>query len=119
MKLTNKKIYEYATNLVALNIDGKLPVRISFFLQKNIQQIISLAQEIDAAKMKLGEQYGEASEQGGYLIPPENLPFVNQEINDLMSLEQDVNLHVFKLEDFDSIELTYKELSDIMFMIEE
>ena len=36
MKLTNKKIYEYATNLVALNIDGKLPVRISFFLQKNI-----------------------------------------------------------------------------------
>lgn len=119
MKLTNKKIYEYATNLVALNIDGKLPVRLSFFLQKNIQQIISLAQEIEAAKMKLGEQYGEVNEQGGYIITPENLPIVNQEINDLMNLEQDVNLHIFKLEDFDNIELTYKDLSSIMFMIEE
>jgi hypothetical protein len=36
MKLTNQQIYQYATNLMAFNIEGKLPVRINFFLQKNI-----------------------------------------------------------------------------------
>ena len=119
MKLTNKKIYEYATNLVALNIDGKLPVRLSFFLQKNIQQILTLGQEIDEAKMKLGQQYGEPNAEGGFYIPADRVELVNQELTDLMNLEQDVNLHVFKLEDFDNIELTYKDLSSIMFMIEE
>jgi hypothetical protein len=32
MNLTNQKIYEYATNLASFNIEGKLPVRINFFL---------------------------------------------------------------------------------------
>jgi hypothetical protein len=42
-----------------------------------------------------------------------------QELNDLFNLEQDLNIHVFKLDDFDGIELTYQQLSAIMFMIEE
>lgn len=119
MKLTNHQIYSYATNLVAFNVDGKLPVKINFFLQKNIQQIIALAQEIDEAKFLIGKQYGEEKESGGYSILPENLKIASQEMEDLYSLEQDVNIHIFKLDDFDGIELTTKQLSAIMFMIEE
>jgi DNA-binding transcriptional LysR family regulator len=37
----------------------------------------------------------------------------------IANLEQDLNIHVFKLDDFDGIELTYQQLSAIMFMIEE
>lgn len=119
MKLNNQKIYKYATDLVAFNIEEKLPVRINFFLQKNIQQIISMGQEIDSAKLAIGEQYGTLNETGGYSIPPANLETANQELNDLMNLEQDVNIHIFKLDDFDGIELTTQQLSAIMFMIEE
>jgi hypothetical protein len=43
----------------------------------------------------------------------------NQELNDLFALEQELNIHVFKLDEFDNIELTYDQLSAIMFMIEE
>ena len=119
MKLTNNKIYEYATNLIAFNIEGKLPVRINFFLQKNIQKIIALGQEIDSAKLGIGEQYGTLNESGGYSIPPENLNIANQELSDLMNLEQEIDIHIFKLDDFDGIELTTQQLSAIMFMIEE
>ena len=42
-----------------------------------------------------------------------------KEINDLFNLEQDLNIHVFNLDDFDGVELTYQQLSSIMFMIEE
>jgi hypothetical protein len=42
-----------------------------------------------------------------------------KELNDLFNLEQELNIHVFKLDDFDNIELTVQQLSAIMFMIEE
>jgi hypothetical protein len=47
------------------------------------------------------------------------LEFVNSELNVLFNIEQDLNIHIFKLEEFDGIELTYEQLSAIMFMIEE
>lgn len=120
MKLTNQEIYNYATNLVAFNTDIKMPVRINFFLQKNIQTIIVAAQEIDANKITIAQQFGELNEEGtAYNIPADRMPAANQEINDLFSLEQDLNIHIFKLDDFDGIELTMEQLSSIMFMIEE
>lgn len=120
MKLTNQQIYNCAQNLGAFSIENKLPVKISFFLQKNIQLIQQAAEEIDRARLKLGAQYGTPNEAGnGYDIPSENMATVNQELNDLFNLEQELNIHIFKLDEFDNIELTYQELSAIMFMIEE
>ena len=121
MKLTNNKIYLYATNLASFNIEQKImPVRINFFLQKNIQEITKLAQEIDTAKISIAQQFGVLNEEGTtYSIPPENMAAAQQELNDLFNLEQEVNIHIFKLDDFDGIELTYQQLSAIMFMIEE
>jgi hypothetical protein len=36
MKLTNQQIYEAAFRTAAFSIEGKLPVKINFFLQKNL-----------------------------------------------------------------------------------
>ena len=120
MKLTNNQIYNYAANLAAFHTDIKMPVRINFFLQKNIQTIIAAAQEIDASKIAIAQEFGVLNEEGtAYNIPPEKMPAANQELNDLFSLEQDLNIHIFKLDDFDNIELTMEQLSTIMFMIEE
>ena len=58
-------------------------------------------------------------EGNGYIIPEEHMPIAQQELNDLFALEQDLNIHVFKLSDFDGIELTYQQMSAIMFMVEE
>ena len=41
------------------------------------------------------------------------------EINDLFNLTQEVNLHIFKLDDFEGLELTFDQMKAIMFMIEE
>lgn len=120
MKLTNQQIYNYAQVLRAFSMDIKLPVRINFFLQKNIQIIMNAFEEIEKARFDIGARYGVPNNSGnGYDIPQENIAIVNQELNDLFSLEQELNIHIFKLDEFDSIELTYQELSAIMFMIEE
>ena len=113
MKLTNNEIYNYAMGLAQFNIDVKIPVRVNFFLQKN-------AQEIDATRVAIAQQFGELNEEGtAYNIPPEKMAAAQQELNDLFNLVQDANIHVFSLDDFDGIELTTQQLSAIMFMIEE
>ena len=120
MTITNNQIYTYATNLAQFNIEQKLPVKINFFLQRNIQTIQKLAEEINVARMEIAQQFGEPNEDGtGFIIPPHNIAAAQQELNDLFALEQDVNIHMFKLDDFDGIELTMEQLSAIMFMIEE
>lgn len=120
MKLTNQKIYDAAMELASFHIEGKLPIKINFFLQKNIQMLAAAAQEIEAARIGIAQEYGELNEDGNqYVVPPEKIALAQKEIIDLFNLEQDLNIHVFKLEDFDNIELTYQQLSSIMFMIEE
>jgi hypothetical protein len=70
--------------------------------------------------MKVAQDFGNLNEEGTqFIVPPENMVAAQKELNDLFNLEQDLNIHVFKLDDFDGIELTYQQLSAIMFMIEE
>lgn len=121
MKLTNQQIYEYANLLLSFkDCDIKIPVRINFYMQKNIKCIEQAAIEIDKMRISIGSQFGVPSPNADrYDIPKENIPVVNQELNDLFTLEQDLNIHMFKLSDFDGIELTYQQMSAIMFMVEE
>ena len=121
MKLNNKQIYEYAQNLSIFDeCNIKIPVRVNFYLQKNIQTIQQAAEDIDNARLGLGAQYGVPNQTGtGYDIPAENIQEVNKELADLFALEQDINIHLFKIDDFDGLELEYKQMTAIMFMIEE
>lgn len=121
MQLTNQQIYNYAQNLANLNLhDIKLPVRINFFLQKNIQAIGAAAQEIDAARLSVAKEFGNQVEGSAtYQIPPENMADAQRELTDLFNLEQELNIHIFKVDEFENIELTYDQMSALLFMIEE
>lgn len=121
MILKNQKIYEYSQQLAVFsNCDIKLPVRINFFLQKNIRTIMSAATEIEQTKMSIAAEYGVPNAtQTGYDIPVENIQIVNQELTDLFNLEQELSIHIFKLDDFEELEFTYQQMSALMFMIEE
>ena len=120
MKLTNQEIVNYAQNLSKFNTDIKLPVKINFFLQKNIQAIMTAFQEIENARMAIGREYGEPEGSGlSYSIPKEKYEIVQSELNDLFGLEQELPVHIFKVDIFENIELTYDQMSAIMFMIEE
>ena len=121
--MKNNQIYEYNQLLTQFARECsqiKLPVRINFYLQKNIRLIQEAAEDIERARLSIGAQFGKINATGtGYDIPAENIQAANSELQDLFELEQDLNIHTFKLEDFDGIELTYQQLSAIMFMIEE
>ena len=120
MKLKNQQIYNYATAFATFDVNVLMPVRINFYLQKNIRLIKEAAKEIEHARLLIGARFGTVNAAGaGYDIPSENIPAANKELQDLFDLEQDLNIHIFNLDDFDGIELTYQQMSAIMFMIEE
>lgn len=122
MILTNNEIYMYAQKLtIAFNDEQqKLPVKINFYLQKNKSILKNMASEIEKERMEIAKNYGELdNENWQYIIPPEKIEEVNKELNDLLSLTQEVQIYTIKIEDLsDDLTLTTAQMEAIMFMIE-
>jgi hypothetical protein len=71
-------------------------------------------------RINLIEKYGVINAEGSaYDIPSEHMEEINTELNNLFAIEQDIPIHVLKLEDFGNIELSYSQMETIMFMIAE
>ena len=121
MTIKNNQIFDYANGLsVFAECNIKLPVKVNFFLQKNIRIIATAAKEIDDARIEIGKNFGEFDQEtGSYIIPKERMEEASKEMIDLFSIEQDLPITMLKLDDFADIELTYQQMSAIMFMIEE
>lgn len=122
MKLTNFEIYSYAKALATAfeNVAQPLPVKVNFFIQKNRATLINLAQEIEKARLDIATTFGELDQETKqYIIPSEKLSDANEELNDLFSLEQEVQIYTFPITSFkDDFVLTMEQMDAIMFMIE-
>ena len=122
MLLSNQEIYTSIQQLSAhygATCELKLPVRVTFFLQKNMNALMTLAQEIEAAKMEIAQKNGTLNDAGNYVIDQDKIAEVNAQLQELFSLKQEVPIHMFKLEDFDGLEFTFAQMNALMFMIEE
>ena len=120
-QMTNAKIYELA-NLLISSFSGDLilPVKVSFYLQKNMAKIIEMGREIEQIKMDIFNKYGELDESGEqYTFSEENAIIANQELKDLMDIVQEVSINTLTLDLFENIELSNKQIAAISFMIEE
>lgn len=120
--LTNNQIYNYTNSLIEqfLNTDIKFPVRVNFYLQKNKNTLLSLAQEIEQERVKIAQEYGVLNEETQqYEVPPEKIQETRKKLDDLFNLTQEVKLYKIKLEDFGNIELTSGQMQALLFMIED
>ena len=122
MKLNNYEIYNIAGlyNEAFQNFNQYIPAKVNFYLQKNMNKIATAAQEVEQARLEVAKQYGVLAEDGsGYSIPEDRIPQANQELNDLFSIEQELEIKTFSIEDLGSVELTPAQMQAIMFMIDE
>lgn len=120
--LTNNEIYNYGNALIEhfSNGDIKLPIKISFYLQKNKVELITLAEEIERQRISILEEYGTLNtETNQFNVPKDKIPEVSKKINDLLDLTQEVKIYKVNLEDFGDIELTSNQTSALLFMINE
>lgn len=119
VNLKNEEIYAYAVNLSQSSLNNlDLPVKVNFYLQKNIKKIIELGQEIEQARLDICNKYGSIDENENYIFSDEIIDKANQEIQDLIELEQEVKLYMISINSFnDDNIMSSKDFNAISFML--
>lgn len=124
--LKNNEIYNLATQLLEVfnSAEDKqmmFPVKINFYFQKNMNNLVDLAKEIEIERLGIVQKYGKPTEENEeqYFIPEENVTIVNQELMDLFNLEQEVKIYTVDLDMFDGINMTPQQTAAFSFMITE
>ena len=120
IKMNNGMIYQYALALnEALNDnDLQMPVAVIFSIEKNKQTLMAVAQDVEKYRMDIIKKYGEEVD-GNYNVPQDKIEIANKELQDLFSIEQEVNIYKFNIEDLGDIKLNSNQMNAILFMIED
>ena len=122
MKLTNQEIYEMAASIAAAfsNEAKYIPVKLNFAIQKNLSIFSNLQKEIEDNRVRIAQEYGKLDQENmRYIIEEENKTKAEQELNDLFSMEQEVEVRTCPLSLIENIDLTLEQMQAIMFMIVE
>lgn len=117
--LTNLEIYITAQALMEnITTDMNLPVKVGFYIQKNMKKMTELAQEIEKSRMEIFDKYGEKDEENNqYKFDKSVQEQVQKELNDLFDLTQDVKTNMLELDWFDDIDLNANQIAAISYMI--
>lgn len=122
MTMTNNEIYIHARQLMEAfnNDEQKLPIKINFYLQKNKNTLLGLAQDIEKSRLEIAQTYGTLDESGEhYQIPNDKLTAASQELEDLLNLTQEVTIYKINIDSIpDDLALTTGQMDAIMFMID-
>ena len=119
--MTNLEIYAYANALMdAFKEDITLPVKVNFYLQKNMTRMIEAGKEIEKTRMEIIQKYGTPTEDGQNIeVSADMVETVNKELEDLFALEQEIKVNEIALDAFDGIDLTSAQVAAIAFMIKD
>lgn len=119
INLTNLEIYTTAQALMEnITTDINLPVKVGFYIQKNMKKMTELAQEIEKSRMEIFDKYGEKDEENNqYKFDKSVQEQVQKELNDLFDLTQDVKTNMLELDWFDDIDLNANQIAAISYMI--
>jgi GTPase Era involved in 16S rRNA processing len=128
MKLTNRKILNDSNFLRGL-IHKQLPIKVSYAIAKNVSKIEKELEIYNKERQKLLDKYCVKDEKGNlvidesnnYSIEEEYIDICNKELNELLDIEVDIDIHKFKLNDLlqCNLEVSPADLSLIDYMIEE
>ena len=127
MKLTNRKIVNDA-NLLGNLTHKQLPIKVSYAIAKNISKIEKELEIYNKERQKLIDKYCLKDEEGNLIdennqfkIADGNLEAWNKDMNELLDIEIDINIHKFTKDDLfnSNCDITPAELMLIDYMIEE
>ena len=128
MNLTIRKILNDTNALVVIS-QKQLPIKVSYAISKNIKKLEKELKIYDEERQKLIDKYCIKDEEGNNVIDENNnlkiadehLKAWNKEINELMDIEVDIDIHKFNLYDLmcGNYDMTPAELMIIDYMIEE
>ena len=125
-EMKNYEIMDAATKMNAAfaenNSSQLLPMRMSFFIQRNRKTLNDIVENINTCKNQIIQKFGTPSPEDSkmYTFEGDAEEKANKEFSDLMNIKIDVDLHLIKFSDIDdSIQISNEQMDAILFMIEE
>ena len=129
MKLILRRLVNDAPQMGAIANKQGLPKKISYAIAKNMSKIESELKIYSSEKQKLIDKYGFKDEYGNVKIDEynnlkimdEHIKDWNKEINELLDVEVDVDIHKFNIDDLynSDCDMTPSDFILIDYMIEE
>ena len=120
--MTHSEIYDIAVKLLNnfTDVDNiYLSAAAAFSIQKNKQNFLSVANEIEESRMSVLNKYNIGGENEEIQIATENIENANKELKDLLSIESEMKIYTFAIEELDGIKFTPTQMEAILFMIQE
>ncbi|WP_040192086.1 hypothetical protein [Clostridium culturomicium] len=120
MKLSNSKILN-STGALSKISQMELPIKVSYAVAKNIDKIESELKVYNAEKQKLIDKYTVKDEHGNLKISEEHQEAWTRDIEALVEIEVDIDIHKFSVEEFinSNCNISPGELMAIDYMIED
>lgn len=119
-KFTNDEIYRIATSQAFADFTSYIPAKANFIIQKNFSVFAAAAQGIEEARLEVAKHYGELTEDGTkYNISEENMKAVSDELAELFSMEQELDIKTFDIDSLGTAEFTPAQMQILMYMIED
>lgn len=119
MKLTNGEIYNINSILMDVFKEEDnthyFSAKINFLIQKNKKNITDAAFAVEKVRLEIINKYKTENNT----IPQDKIEEVNKELNDLLTIEQEVHIYKIPFEDLENIEFTSAQANALMFMIDD
>ena len=97
-----------------------VPIKIAFKVGKIIKVLDSEYTVFEESKKKLFEKHGEENIEKNLEVKPENMKVFTKELNELLSIEVDIDIEKIKLEDLgEEVKLSPIDASNLDILIEE
>ena len=120
--MTNDEIYRCAIGIINTlnNIETPMPAAISFSITKNKKTISALAEDIEKYRIDILNRYGAKIVENNIVsIPEEKVNDANKELEELLTISQEVRIYTFSIEDLQNVNLSPAQMEAILFMIDE
>ena len=119
--MTNKEIVSTYTNLHSLreSANKRFPARLGYAIIHNLRLLQPYYEDYTSVMSNLFQQYGQPQEDGGYLVPAEQVPTFEREVKSLDDMTFIINLSKVPFSLVDNMELDLNEWDALYPMIEE
>ena len=125
IKITNNQLQNSTVALSKLS-QKELPIKVSFKLAKNISKINAELKIYNDERQKLVEKYSIKDkddkpiiENNQIKLQPELITEWNRDMQELLSIESEVDIKQFSIDSLDGIKISPSELTQINYMIED
>lgn len=124
MKLSNVTL---ANSLQRLNdiLQRPLPIRVSYAINKNKNKLESELKTYNTERDKLVEKHSIKDKNGKTIVDeknqmtPQNKNDWNKDMQELLMIENDIDIHKFKIEQLDGYDMSVNDIIAIEYMIED